>query len=311
MAVITLRATTNSTAISSNSVGTTSDDVLNLWLAFHILAGHILLPILVFIFTYLSKRHPTLVNLCFTWIFTSICSCFLLYADRERGRKEPAFDLCLTQASLLYGTTPLTSVACLAMVYQVWSSVYGGGGQNQDKEDEQSSIPWQLFKPKFLLAAPWIMFSIWATAAAWLGFHNPDKISRSRRFFYCSLDFDPFSSSISVFCAAILLVTMFFEASIGVSLVRNWRAVRSGITSGRVEISMLVRVICFGVYVFIGLVLSVLSIKAPASPVPDLWLASVGLSIVLIFGTQRNIWVAISNWRPRRQWKEKAVDLTS
>ncbi|KAG9052812.1 hypothetical protein FS842_009218 [Serendipita sp. 407] len=197
------------------------------------------------------------------------------------------------------------------MVYQVWSSVYGGGGQNQDKEDEQSSSPWQIFKPKFLLAAPWIMFSIWATAAAWLGFHNPDKISRSRRFFYCSLDFDPFSSSISVFCAAILLVTMFFEASIGVSLVRNWRAVRSGITSGRVEISMLVRVICFGVYVFIGLVLSVLSIKAPASPVPDLWLASVGLSIVLIFGTQRNIWVAISNWRPRRQWKEKAVDLTS
>jgi len=47
--------------------------------------------------------------------------------------------------------------------------------------------------------------------------------------------------------------------------------------------------------------LSLLSIKAPNSPVPDLWLASIGLFIALVFGTQREVWHALKSWKPREK----------
>lgn len=93
--------------------------------------------------------------------------------------------------------------------------------------------------------------------------------------------------------------------------MRNWRAVRSGISNGQVDLSLLFRVFCFGFYVFIGLILSFVSIKAPKSPVPDLWLASVGLSVALIFGTQRNVLQALRFWDKTPRWQEKRVDLTT
>lgn len=200
MVVLLLRDT-------ASSVGTTSSKLLDFWLSLHIIAGHILLPILAVVFMFLSKRHATLVNLCFAWIFTSICSCLLLYAGKHKG-PEPSYELCLIQASLLYGTTPLTAVACLALVYQVWASVFQ---PIQEKEHVNPTSLWHAFRPKLLLASPWIIFSAWATAAASAGFHHPDRISRDRRFFYCSLDFNPISTTISIFCAIVLLITMGFE----------------------------------------------------------------------------------------------------
>jgi hypothetical protein len=52
-----------------------------LWFTLHIVAGHVLLPILIATFTFTgTKRHITLVNLCIVFVFTSISSC-LLYAS--------------------------------------------------------------------------------------------------------------------------------------------------------------------------------------------------------------------------------------
>ncbi|PVG04075.1 hypothetical protein CPB86DRAFT_778308 [Serendipita vermifera] len=291
-------------AVNTN-VGTNSSQILGLWLSFHLIAGHVLLPILVFTFVFLTKRPPTLVNLCLSWIFTGICSCILLYSKKQSG-PEPSFDLCLVQASLLYGTLPLTATSCLALVYQIWNTVYPS-----TQKDNAASRLWQTFRPIIvLLGGPWIIWLIWATAAAWTGYHNPSRLSRNRRFFYCSLDFSRFSDGISAFCGIVLLVTIALEVSIVINIVRNWRAVRTDITAGNVDISLLIRVVFFGIYTFIGVVLGFLSIRAPKSPVPDLWLASVGLIVALIFGTQKNVAVALYSFITRRKnWREKRVDL--
>jgi hypothetical protein len=91
--------------------------------------------------------------------------------------------------------------------------------------------------------------------------------------------------------------------------------------SGEVSFSMVIRVVCFAVYVLIGAVyvsivsptcpriltaphrLSLLSIKAPNSPVPDIWLASIGIFIVFVFGTQREVWHAVQFWKSRARTK--------
>jgi hypothetical protein len=42
--------------------------------------------------------------------------------------------------------------------------------------------------------------------------------------------------------------------------------------------------------------MSLVSIKAPKSPIPDLYFASVGFVIVLIFGTQKNVFSSLMLW---------------
>jgi hypothetical protein len=159
-----------------------------------------------------------------------------------------------------------------------------------------------------MLTLPWITFATFVVAAAIIGFQHPGQVSRTRRFFYCSIDYKSFTNSISIFCAINLFIIMSLEFAIGYNIFRNWRAVRKGIYSGEVSFSMVIRVVCFAVYVLIGAVLSLLSIKAPKSPVPDIWLASIGIFIVLVFGTQREIWHALQFWKSREKAK---IDLVA
>jgi hypothetical protein len=42
--------------------------------------------------------------------------------------------------------------------------------------------------------------------------------------------------------------------------------------------------------------MSLVSIKAPDSPIPDLYFASVGFVIALIFGTQKNVFISLGLW---------------
>jgi len=42
-----------------------------------------------------------------------------------------------------------------------------------------------------MLTLPWIAFAAFVVAAAILGFPRPGKVSRDRRFFYCSVNFTP------------------------------------------------------------------------------------------------------------------------
>lgn len=291
--ITTLLSRGNANAVSQ--VGTNSESVLNLFFAVHIIAGHILLPILVFIFVFRTTRHPALINLCLAAIITSICACLLLYTNTHRG-PEPPFDLCLLQASFASGIQPLLVMATFALVFQVWISVYGS-------KKTQPNPKWEMAKSILLLTLPWIAFAVYVSASASIGLQNPDAVTRNRRFFYCSVKNKNFTRWISIFCAVVFLVIMVMQASIGYNIFRNWRAVRRG-ESKDVNLSMAIRVICFVASVFIGLILSILAIDStPNSPIPDLWLASVGLFVVFIFGTQRDVWDALKCCPSRENWR--------
>ena len=89
-----------------------------------------------------------------------------------------------------------------ALVFQVWLGLFNSKKEAVDPR-------WTTFRTAFvshlshlpkiyacihtdllrqLLIVPYIVYGAWATAAAWLGIQNPERISRNRRFFYCSLE---------------------------------------------------------------------------------------------------------------------------
>jgi len=64
-----------------------------------------------------------------------------------------------------------------------------------------------------------------------------------------------------------------------------------------VELSLPIRVMAFGLYVIVAMSLSLLSVHAPESPVPDLVIACAATVVILIFGTQPDIYRALLFWR--------------
>jgi len=277
---------------SSSDVGVLGLQALPIWLFFQIAAGHFALPILVGVFSFSTKakRHPTLINLCLTWIVSGIASCLLLYNGTHIGL-QPSTGLCLTQGSILYGVPPMTALAVFALVFQVFTGISSTTTDRFTTKDPT-------FRTAVLLVLPYMAFGGFAIASAWIGTRNIENLSRDRRVFYCSLQNAPLTNAIAGVVAVTLIATTALEVWIGIILHRNWRALRNtGSDGSGLDISLVVRVVVFGGYVFIGLVLSLLSIVAPKTIVPDMWIASVGFAVVLIFGSQADVLRVLMFWR--------------
>jgi len=276
---------------SSSDVGVLGQRALPIWLFFQIAAGHFCLPILVGIFSFSTKakRHPTLINLCLTWIISGIASCLLFYNGTHIG-PQPSTGLCLTQGSILYGVPAMTAIAVFGLVFQVFTGI---SSTTTDKFTTKDPT----LRTAVLLAMPYMAFGGFATASAWIGTHNIENLSRDRRVFYCSLQNSALTNSIAGVVAVSLIATTVLEVWIGVILHRNWRALRKRGNGCGFDVSLVVRVVVFGGYVFIGLVMSLLSIVAPKSIVPDMWIASVGLAVVLIFGSQADVLRVFMFWK--------------
>jgi len=274
-----------------SSVGPLGVRALPIWLFFQIAAGHITLPILVAIFTFSTKakRHPTLINLCVTWIISGICSCLLFYDGTHIGL-QPGTTLCLTQAALLYGVPPMTALSTFGLVFQVFTGVSGTTSDRFATKDPH-------LRTAILLILPYIPFAGFATASAWVGLRDLTFLTRDRRVFYCSVQNSLLTNSISICVAVTLVATIILEVWIGIILHRNWRALRKAGNGSGFDVSLVLRVIVFGGYVFIGLILSLLSIVAPKTIVPDMWIASVGLAVVLIFGSQGDVIRVFMFWK--------------
>ncbi|KAJ7937380.1 hypothetical protein B0H13DRAFT_1588685 [Mycena leptocephala] len=258
--------------------------VLNMW------PSHFGLPLLLAIIL-LSKRvhrHPTFVNLCVGFIIVGI-----LYAGKISG-PEPSKLLCLFQASMLYVCTS-ASLLALMLVLQMFL-VVRASVQKQEPQGPQTLRLWAMLVVPYLA----LLVSIVATAA--VGAANPDSVSRNRRFFYCSslmIFFLPSSSTITIFAAMVLLATIVFEVWTLTILYKNWIVVKQPGAKPRValELNLPIRVMAFGLYVILALSLSLLSVNAPESPVPDLVIASAATFVILIFGTQPDILRALCFWR--------------
>ncbi|KAJ7873326.1 hypothetical protein B0H14DRAFT_2502428 [Mycena olivaceomarginata] len=261
--------------------------VLNMW------PSHFGLPILLAIILLSKKvhRHPTFVNLCVGFIIIGVSSSVLLYAGKTSG-PEPSKMLCLFQASMLYGVPAFSSMLALMLVLQMFL-VVRASVQKQVSQGPQTVRLWAM------LATPYLALLISIVATAFVGANNPDSVSRNRRYFYCSVHSDSLTATITLVAAVFLFATVVFEVWTLVILYKNWMVVEQPGAKPRVavELSLPIRVLAFGLYVIMAMSLSLLSVRAPESPVPDLVIACAATVVILIFATQPDILRALCFWR--------------
>jgi len=154
-----------------------------------------------------------------------------------------------------------------------------------------------------MIAAPYCTFAAWSFTAFVLAMRYPDKVNRNRRFFYCSLQYSPLSDAMSLFTAVVCLVIMAIECRIAIKLHRNWRGLREAGESSGASVQLILRVLVFGIYNFLSMFFSLATLWAHRSPVPDMFAATIGFAVMLIFGSQPDIWRTWCFWRaekPRR-----------
>ncbi|KZS93642.1 hypothetical protein SISNIDRAFT_64619 [Sistotremastrum niveocremeum HHB9708] len=236
-----------------------SQPLLVLYLVFQI-SDQILLPVLIgtLVFSNGVKRHPTLINLCITWLIAGVVGSLLFYAGHQTG-PEPPPDLCIIQASLIYALTPMTSTSILCLVFQAWASITNFRfGENHP-----------IIRSATLLILPYVSFIAFGTATLILASTHTGPVNRNRKFFYCSLDNKTFGYSIAVFCGIILTATFIMEAWIAATYYKNWRTLKSSAQGQHT-----LRLLMLGFWIFTALSLSGLSFVRPRSPVPDLLISS-------------------------------------
>ncbi|EJD53923.1 hypothetical protein AURDEDRAFT_110618 [Auricularia subglabra TFB-10046 SS5] len=289
---------------TQSRVGNPGPGVLDLYLFFNIAPSHFLLPLLcTTLLLARARRNVLLVNVCITWIITGLASCLLLYTGNQTGSEPPKM-LCTTQASLLYAVPPMVSTSILGLVFQVWNNLVWRPGERT--RGVFLSI---------IIILPYVVYFSFAAVAAMIASRNPLRVDRERRFFYCSINASTFSTIVALFAALLLVITTVLEAWIGITLYRNRQIIKQADPtalddkkkiSGE-DLQFAIRVSIFGGYILIGIALSLLSIVAPTSPVPDMVMASMGTAVFLVFGTQPRVWLV---WRDVFKSKERQQEET-
>jgi len=210
----------------------------------------------------------------------------LLYAGQSTG-PEPDKTLCIAQTSLLYGAPPMWAVAILMLVYYVWTCY------------DTFRTPPNVITTYAMVIAPYLTLVFWSLATGVLAINNAEKVNRSRRFFYCSINYSPLSNAMSIFTAIICLVITILEIRIAIILCRNWRGLKEAGEPNSPSVQLILRIIFFGIYIFAGALFS-LATMWDKSAIPDIYGATVGCAVMLIFGSQPEVWRTWCFWRKER-----------
>ncbi|KAK0481695.1 hypothetical protein IW261DRAFT_1093890 [Armillaria novae-zelandiae] len=231
--------------VDSQKNSSVSDASLrNAFIALHIVGGQVGLPIILLTWA-LSKsvvRHPTLVNLWITFIVYSISYCILLYSGQDG---IAASNICLVQSAMIYGAPPMSAVAGLLVVFQIWQTF---------REPSFSTTPtkWPI-SVKIFLVLPYLVFLIFAFTAGILGMLHPEHIYNLNGL-YCSLHSANFSRLVvPIFCVAVMSMMVILEVILVVRYYRMWAHTSRvfPLASRRTSPSLMLRVLLFNAYSFV------------------------------------------------------------
>ncbi|KAI0699276.1 hypothetical protein C8T65DRAFT_303340 [Cerioporus squamosus] len=295
--------------LDAQEIGPSAPTDLAVWLFFQIAGNHILLPLLVatILFSRSVSRHPTVINVCCTWIIAGVVSSLLFYTGHHVG-PEPPEGLCIAQSALLAPVPAMGSVAVLSLVYYTWSTFRTTEVQVGLKAEAGR------LTTICLVVAPYIVYLSFAIVGLQYAVRHTDKVNRSRRYFYCSIDWDLYNNIIGLFTATMCLISTALEAHIMFMLFRNWTALRRAGLSAGVDLQLTVRVGIFTAYILCGVAAMLASVANARSVVPDMWAASIGMAFFFVFASQPDIlrvWVNILSGRQFRNAKRRESSSTA
>ncbi|KAI5125063.1 hypothetical protein M0805_007486 [Coniferiporia weirii] len=264
------------------------------FLIFHITGGIIGLPavFLSIMASHQLSRHPTLLNFCATWFFSSLIYTLLFYAGKQ-GDEHPSLGLCLAQASMVNGAFPMTSVSGVALVAhrKIWHGL-------------RPSMPWSQFglatrslqkaRLTALLVAPYIVFLAFAVADIQVGHANTDRIKSTDALFYCTLNSGAFNVFIPIITIVAMGFILLFEALICLKIYNN-AYIQTGISHSGPWLFWL-RLAGFSIYAIIALVVSGLLLSNNQRFTPYILQASLPLVVFMFIGTQKEILMIWTRW---------------
>ncbi|PBK97405.1 hypothetical protein ARMGADRAFT_987092 [Armillaria gallica] len=274
----------------SFDMGPVTPLLLNIWIYPNLISNTILLPLLVatFLFSTRATRHPTLINLCMTWIFSGIFSLLLFYTGKyEVNSPEPPRLLCIVQASLIYGITPMWSVAVLVFVYHMVATTIEGwafpGGST--------------VRLVVMLSAPYIAQCSFSIAALAISVSHPRLVNLRHRKLYCSLEHLRLYSAMGWFTFAVCVAIIAFEIYLAIFMYRNYRGMRQARHSTGLHLALLLRVLIFGLYILFGIAANFVFMYTQHTRIGDMYLATMGTVVLLVFGSQADVLRVWCFWR--------------
>ncbi|KAJ7162082.1 hypothetical protein C8R46DRAFT_1103412 [Mycena filopes] len=245
-----------------------------------VFGGHFGIPLVLLTAAFSKKvqRHPMLINFCVCWFIYATSFTLLLYSGTQIG-PEPPLQLCIIQASFIYGTPVMTSMAGLAFVIHLWFSLKTGASQQA-----------QRLRSFLLLISPYVLFLGFTVAMVILGSFNPETVSRSRYLFYCTINL-PVVNAVPGTSAIIMAMVCVFEVLIGIKLYRHHKAFKgmSRTASNGPPLHLFIRVGIFSAYSLLALVACIAFWSSSGDNLPYIIQASLPTAAFLIFGTQGDI----------------------
>jgi len=256
-----------------------------LFLALHIPSQvGLAILILTFLFAKNISRHPTLINFCFSWVIYSLSYCILIYSGKKASTSPPGI-VCRAQAALIHGAPTMASVAGLAVVVQIWSTLRAPEHWSTSTGPQW---PWST-SLTLTLALPYVVFFAFTTASAVLGNKYPETVDDSNGL-YCTIHKSPFRlHGVPLFTAAVLALVIGFEVAMGIRYCRLWTRISNAfpLADRRPSMSLVLRVTLFNFYSLIALTSSVFFLSDTLIAWPYMVCATIPLGAVLVFGTQK------------------------
>lgn len=287
---------------AQHPVGPLSHAALVAWLFLNISASQALLPILLIGLCCAKPRGElTLINIVIGWILYGIVASILLYSHHEVGCEPPPI-VCLTQAALYMAIPPLICTLMHNALLQILFNLR----QVLGKSSESS---YHSVRKVALLLVPYTVYALFATAVAATGSKSPDTtLSRTRRFFYCSVRSSFLVDSIIGYCMTLLVLALILIGFIGFSLRQNWSKLRRSGKDG-FDFGYFYRVVIYYLYTFI--VLSLAFLPKDQLFLADFGMSTMGYATFIIFGSRSEPWQIYLRFLPRsvsiRQRRRKST----
>ncbi|KAK7682569.1 hypothetical protein QCA50_014369 [Cerrena zonata] len=251
------------------------------------LAGNLAM-LLTAIFAKRVVRHISWINFCVAWVVFSISYMLLFLANAEGNKPPPSYQLCLTQAGLVYGAPVLTAYATVALVIEVVVSTRAFITNSTKKSP--------MYRVVVLLVIPYVLWFAVFLAALISGAMYPKTVNKDGGDggLYCQIMTGIPGRVVAVLVGIALVLSFSLEVYLGVMLRKNWRAI--GDQRSKLPLSMMLRVTIFmggsglafsTVFVFLSKMFEI----------SNLVMAIMPFLSFLAFGTQRDI---ISVWTFRK-----------
>ncbi|KAI0783222.1 hypothetical protein C8Q75DRAFT_470918 [Abortiporus biennis] len=245
-----------STGYSKDNVIVHADWRIYFYFIFQIV-GAIGLTVLLVTMLWPSKqrkpRNPLLLSLCFSWwISTFPCLCLLYYTGQVTG-PPPSFGVCLSSAALTMAQQVLVATTAPALVFHVWLVV------KKAVSARFSGDNWMYWTTIICVSVPYVLFLIFAGATIGMGLKEPDLVYRV--VFYCTVNDIQLMEALGVVGTCGMVISVVFEIWTVLLLRRNKARIQQ-LSKDRTtfDMSLIIRVCIFGIYVLLGLCLNIISI---------------------------------------------------